>query len=216
MKKFKSRTALMAVAMMILGLCGCGKGLDDGQKRLEQIAKGETTLAVVAPQTVAVAPSKKSETADEATTLNIDPEKKLLESFTTEAYVPQEIPKPMEITGDSVDLTQMSATVCYAQVLDILSYPDKYLGKKITMGGWFSIYESPETGMIYFACVIPDATQCCANGIEFICKDARNYPEDYPELGTDIRVAGTFETYEEDGYLYCRLKDATMDVTAQD
>lgn len=213
MKKNKIAAAAMTATMMIFSLCGCGKGLDDGQKRIEQIANGETTLAVIAPQTVAR--NDVGTQAPQAETTK-SPEEQLLESYTVESFGPQEIATPMTIEGDSVDLTKMSATVCYAQVLDILSYPDNYLGKTIKMSGWFGVYESPETGMIYFSCIIPDATQCCANGIEFICKDTRNYPDDYPELGDDIRVVGTFETYEEDGLLYCRLKDATMEVAAQD
>ena len=35
-------------------------------------------------------------------------------------------------------------------------------------------------------------------------------PNDYPELGSEITVTGTFELYEEDGYQYCRLVDAEM------
>lgn len=35
-------------------------------------------------------------------------------------------------------------------------------------------------------------------------------PDDYPELGSDITVTGIFETYEEDGYTYCRLKNAKL------
>lgn len=219
MKKNKIAAAAMTATMMIFSLCGCGKGLDDGQKRIEQIANGETTLAVIAPQTVArndVATQTPQTTQEPQTEQTKSPEEQLLESYSVEPFEPQEIATPMAIEGDSVDLTKMSSTVCYAQVLDILSYPDNYLGKKITMSGWFGVYESPETGMIYFSCIIPDATQCCANGIEFLCKDERKYPDDYPELGEDIRVVGTFETYEEDGLLYCRLKDAAMEVVAQD
>lgn len=213
MKKNKIAAAVMAATMLAIGLCGCTKGLEDGQKRIDQIANGETTVPVIAPQTVA-----RNEVATQApqTIPDMSAEQQLLENYTVESFGPQEIATPMTIEGDSVDLTKMSATVCYAQVLDILSFPENYLGKTITMGGWFSIYESPVNGMIYYACVIPDATQCCVNGIEFICKDERTYPDDYPELGEDIRVVGTFETYEEDGYLYCRLKDATMEVAAQD
>lgn len=213
MKKNKIAAAVMAATMLAFGLCGCAKGLEDGQKRIDQIANGETTVPVIAPQTVA-----RNEVATQApqTIPDISAEQQLLENYTVESFGPQEIATPMAIEGDSVDLTKMSSTVCYAQVLDILSYPDNYLGKKITMSGWFGVYESPETGMIYFSCIIPDATQCCANGIEFLCKDERKYPDDYPELGEDIRVVGTFETYEEDGLLYCRLKDAAMEVVAQD
>lgn len=197
-------------ALALTALCACSAGLDKGQKRMDQILSGETTVPVIAPQTVAQ--PKKTEPVS---SLNFDAEEKLLENYTVESFGPQEIPTAMQIEGDTVDLTKMSATVCYAQVLDILSYPDNYLGKTITMGGLFSVYESPTTGDVYLACLIQDATACCANGIEFICKDARTYPQDYPEIGADIKVVGTFETYMEDEYMYCRLKDATLEIVQE-
>lgn len=211
MKKIRLISAVLCAAVMLTGLSGCSAGLENGKKRMDQIANGETTVPVIAPQTVAQ--PKKTDPA--ATSLNIDAEKKLLENYTVESFEPQEIPTAMQIEGDSVDLTKMSATVCYAQVLDIISYPENYLGKTITMDGLFSIYESPTTGNIYYACIIQDATACCTNGIEFICKDARTYPQDYPELGTDIKVVGTFETYMEDEYMYCRVKDATLEIKSE-
>ena len=33
---------------------------------------------------------------------------------------------------------------------------------------------------------------------------------DYPELNSEITVTGTFETYDENGFKYCRLKDAAI------
>lgn len=36
------------------------------------------------------------------------------------------------------------------------------------------------------------------------------YPNDYPELGSEITVTGTFEVYTENGFQYCRLVDATL------
>ena len=63
---------------------------------------------------------------------------------------------------------------------------------------------------IYFACVIADATACCSQGLEFVLAGEHTYPNDYPELGSEITVTGTFELYEEDGYQYCRLVDAEM------
>ena len=36
------------------------------------------------------------------------------------------------------------------------------------------------------------------------------FPEDYPELDSEITVTGTFGTYMEDGFEYIRLADATL------
>lgn len=35
------------------------------------------------------------------------------------------------------------------------------------MRGMFSSYHDEETGKSYYACIIQDATACCAQGIEF-------------------------------------------------
>jgi hypothetical protein len=67
----------------------------------------------------------------------------------------------------------------------------------------------------YHYCIIQDALACCAQGIEFIWRNGSHvYPDEYPEENAKIVVQGTFETYREDGdgNLYCRLKDATMEV----
>ncbi|MBP3729235.1 MAG: hypothetical protein J6H18_03085, partial [Lachnospiraceae bacterium] len=65
-------------------------------------------------------------------------------------------------------------------------------------------------GTTYFACLIPDATACCSQGLEFVLAKERAYPAEYPEKGSEITVSGVFEIYWEGDYYYCRLKDAEM------
>ena len=60
------------------------------------------------------------------------------------------------------------------------------------------------------ACVVADATACCAEGIEFVCGDGSVYPQDYPEIGTEITVTGTFQIDEEEGFTWYYLADAEM------
>lgn len=110
-----------------------------------------------------------------------------------------------------IDLTILSSTVVFSEVYNMMVTPENYIGKKIKMAGAFSVYEDQETGQMYYACVISDATACCAQGIEFVLDKEYSYPGDYPETGSNITVTGTFETYEENGYMYCRLVDAEMD-----
>ena len=62
----------------------------------------------------------------------------------------------------------------------------------------------------YFACIIKDATACCAQGIGFVLADDYTYPDDYPELDTEICVVGVFNTYKEGDYTYCTLREAKM------
>jgi len=88
--------------------------------------------------------------------------------------------------------------------------PDDYRGKIVKMTGTFNVVENPETGQLYFCCLISDATACCAAGFEFELDGDFSYPEDYPREGSPITVIGEFETYIEDGYAYCRLKNSCL------
>lgn len=109
-----------------------------------------------------------------------------------------------------LDLSTLSGTVVYSQVYNMMYEPEAYIGKVIKMAGYYSAYEDTERGVVYHACVIPDATACCAQGIEFIWGGEHQWPDDYPGEGTDIIVTGRLETYDEDGYLYLHLVDAEV------
>lgn len=121
-----------------------------------------------------------------------------------------------QASGDVVDLTKLNGTMMYSQVFDMMSNPQKYMGKRVVMRGQFSFYQpmdgdgKPIPDRIYCSCVIADATACCSQGLEF---DLANKPaslEDYPAAGDDIEVSGTFSTYDEGGFTYCRLINAAM------
>jgi len=107
-----------------------------------------------------------------------------------------------------IDLTLLSGTMVYSQVSQMVYQPEEYVGKTVKMQGPFAVYEGEERN--YYACIIQDATACCANGIEFLWAGDHAYPDDYPELGTEITVIGTFDIYEEDGFLYTQLADAQV------
>ena len=38
-----------------------------------------------------------------------------------------------------------------------------------------------------------------------------DYPDDYPKEGEKITVTGIFDIYEEDGFKYCQLINASME-----
>lgn len=112
------------------------------------------------------------------------------------------------ISTDSVDLTVLSSTMVYAEVYNMMSDPERYKGRTVTMQGQFAVYEGETRN--YYACLIADATSCCAQGIEFVLDGDFSYPEDYPEVGSTITVTGVFDIYAENGATYCQLIDATM------
>ncbi|MCR5795243.1 MAG: hypothetical protein K6G61_07900 [Solobacterium sp.] len=127
-------------------------------------------------------------------------------------------PKPAEesaaeeITEETVkydiDLADMSSTVIFAEISNMMNAPQDYEGKYIRIKGFLKLDDSE--GEMLFNCVVPDATQCCLNGIRFYRTGEYKYPDDYPEEGTEIIVEGTF-SYIEDTYLtvLC-LDDAVM------
>ncbi len=112
--------------------------------------------------------------------------------------------------GVDVDLTVLSKTVVYAQVYNMMLTPEEYTGKIVKMAGSYTEFYDESTGKRYHACIIQDATACCAQGIEFLLTDDYSYPDDYPKDGDEICVTGTFETYHENGYTYSILSNAAL------
>lgn len=107
-----------------------------------------------------------------------------------------------------VDLTQMSSTMVYSEVFQMMSEPQKYVGKKVRIKGDFAIYQAdPDVADVdyYYTVLISDAAACCQQGMEFIW-DGHSSPEDFPDPGTILTVTGIFETYEEGDAMYCRLE----------
>ena len=109
-----------------------------------------------------------------------------------------------------LDLSNMSGTVVYAQVYNMMCDPDSYLGKVIRMAGYYNYFDDQTHDIVYHACIVPDATACCAQGIEFVWAGEHLWPDEYPEIGTDIIVTGRLKLYEEDGMKFLHLVDAEL------
>ncbi|MCR5432150.1 MAG: hypothetical protein K6E95_06295 [Lachnospiraceae bacterium] len=112
--------------------------------------------------------------------------------------------------GIDIDLTEMSSTMVYAEVYFMMVYPDRYIGKKIKADGLFATYHDEVLDKMYYACIVKDATECCAQGLEFALKEEKKYPEEFPKEGEDVCVTGIFDTYVEGDGTYAVLKDAVM------
>ena len=110
-----------------------------------------------------------------------------------------------------IDLTRMSGTMVYAQVFQMVTEPEKYVGKRIKMKGVFSSYYDNEVKQRFYGCVISDALACCSQGLAFELSKPRKYSEGYPEEGDGIVIVGEF-TYvkEEDGADYPLIRHAEM------
>ena len=123
--------------------------------------------------------------------------------------------EPVENTGVpgkiDLDLTKMSATMIYTTIFDMLIMPEDYVEKNIKVKGWFQTYQNPEDGQTYFAVVVPDATACCQQGLEFVWIGEHNYPADFPETGADITITGIYKITETDGITYNYLEASAVE-----
>lgn len=143
-----------------------------------------------------------------------------------ETLVSDFITEPIETIGETVDetlqaeqvrdididLTQMSSTMVFAEVYNITTAPEDYQGKVIKMKGQLLSDLDTENNKRYYACLILDATACCAQGLGFVPKDVYVYPEDFPELDGEITVTGTFDYFYENEFIAnCRLIDADIE-----
>ena len=102
--------------------------------------------------------------------------------------------------------TQLSSTVVYAEVYNMLVTPANYTDKTVRMTGEYQEYIDEQTGELYHSCVIYDALACCQQGVEFVLTDG-----DYPEEGTPITVVGRYETYTTPYYDYFHLVDGVRE-----
>ena len=187
----KDLLILILTAAAVLSLSGCsGSGAPAGSKAAGSNA---VTVAQILEDAAQDPPDAAPETPAPANVLE----------------GPRSDDMDLSSADADVDLTLLSSTMVYSEVSRMIYEPDNYVGKTIKMTGAFAIYEGE--GRNYYACIIKDATACCANGIEFDWAGEHIYPDDYPEPGADITVVGTFELYEEDGFMYSQLADAQVD-----
>lgn len=110
-----------------------------------------------------------------------------------------------------LDLTKVSGTVVFGEISNMMYEPESYVGKTVKIKGNFAYMTDEETGVTYYACVVPDATACCQNGIEFIWGDGSHDFSEYPESGKEITVEGVFRTYTEGDTEFMHLVDATLE-----
>lgn len=142
------------------------------------------------------------------------------ENDTNEIIVEDEIVAEDEIVGENeaysddsidIDLTKMGSEMIYATISQLYSDSDSYIGKTIRLRGnyYASFYEG--TNQTYHYAVIQDATACCSQCMEFVWEDGSHvYPDEYPTENASIVITGVFDTYIEEDYLYCHLKDCSL------
>ena len=184
----KQLFCLLLAACMMLSLCACGK--DSGKDAGNDVSSSDEEASASAES---IPTPKEQETPGES--------------------------KPSHPSAGKVDvdLTVLSSTMVYSEVYNMLYfYPEDYYGKTVKMTGQFNVYQwVDESGVVAdmpvaYACIISDAAACCAEGMEFVLEGDYTYPDDYPELGTEITVIGEFQSYEENGMTWYHLVNARL------
>lgn len=171
---------LILTGLLAFALTACGKSEADMTDSVDEAVVEDN----VDNQTVAV-PEPESEEQESEELSNADP-------------------------SVDLDLTAMSSTMIYAEVSNMMMEPLEYAGKTVKMDGICGTYQDPDTGKMYYACIIQDATQCCSQGLEFVLDESKYSAEDYPAQGDEIAVKGTFSTYEENGGQYLTMLNSQL------
>ncbi len=206
----KIRIAFLLCLGLLFALAGCGNNSSSGRT-------GNPSAGVndVLEAGMAAADSKKAESGSQAEGSSADiPAGGRQSGVSENAPEPEPIDEPeaaaVSAEGIDVDLTALSSTMVYSEVYSMMAEPERYIGKTVKMDGLFAYYHDEATDNYYYACIIQDATACCAQGIEFVLTEEYSYPEDYPQVEDEICVVGVFDTYLEGGYTYCTLRNARL------
>ena len=138
------RTAVFALAAVLLSGCGNTSKVDDiiesSAAETVTLSKTDEAIAKLAEDTASGYWADK-ETTPVPQTVSIDEEKLK--------------------NGDiDIDLTGLNANMLYAQVYEMTSDPEKYVGKRVRAKGTFAYTSDPDTGGEYFAVFIADAAAC--------------------------------------------------------
>lgn len=193
----KKMISVLCACAMILAV-GCGSsdsGNDKSKKNVNDLFSSSTAESSSAAESFSAADSSSSAESLSAA----DSSAQEQSSSQAQAAVYDKI---------DTDLSAMSDTMAYAEMSNMITTPDKYKGKVVKAKGTFAVAE--ENGNTYFACLLNDATACCSQPLEFVLKDKRSYPADYPAIDSEITVVGVFGTYTEGANVYCQLSDAQL------
>ncbi len=110
-----------------------------------------------------------------------------------------------------IDLSTMSATAIYSEVSNMMTDPKKYVGKTIKVKGYYTVSIDPSTGERYTYCLIPDATECCQQGLLFKLKKGEASKLPAEEKRFVISGKFTLKTLPEDkNATYVELENAKV------
>lgn len=149
---------------------------------------------------------KNNVTSKEESSINVNQDTENAENNNAPKEADLSVENGVSSADVDVDLTVLSSTMVYAEVYNMMSNPEEYVGKTIKIKGQYYSEYLDDTQKYYHYVIISDATACCQSGIEFIWDDNSHvYPDEYPENETEIEISGVFNSYEELGQKYYYL-----------
>jgi len=114
-------------------------------------------------------------------------------------------PEERDATPVDVDLTVLNGTMLSAEISNIYTNGDDFIGKTIRVSGIYDYMIYEEHDILYHYVITMQGDACCQEGFEFIWNGEHVFPDDYPNKGTPIEVDGVFGNYKENGYFYYYL-----------
>ena len=223
-KENKNKKIILAIALAAMAFtAGCGN--EGGIKSADRTANGKTEIEKVLEERIAEDGSQAQNDAGTQDAQDAQGDQKTQDAQNENGKDDQtndqtngvldntdQGAKNTETSGSvDVDLASMSGTVVYSQVYDMMCNSDAYVGKMIRMAGNYSYYYDEASGNDYHACIIQDATACCAQGIEFEPVKGFTDEASRPAESEVITVTGVFDTYIDGEMMYCTLRNADVE-----
>ncbi len=218
----KKILGFLVCSSLILSLAGCGS-VDGNAGRTAGNAPGVNDVLEAGKNAVEQTEAPKDNTVTESDVISEesvseDDNTAVTESASADDEDPNTDPESsihfdmtsVNMDKIDVDLTALSSTMVYSEVYNMMTTPDDYIGKVVKMDGAFAVFHDEGSSDYYFACIVKDATACCAQGIEFLLAGEHSYPKDYPYEGDEICVVGVYDTYKDGDSTYCTLKNAKI------
>jgi len=113
--------------------------------------------------------------------------------------------------GIDVDLSALSSTMLSAQYNNIMTSPNRYIGKTIKVRGSYAAFFSEAAGGYRHYVITKEGDDCCTEGFEFIWSGEHEPLEE----GVKIEAVGVFSSYEEAGRTWYYLAVDELSVLSQ-
>ncbi|MBO6164438.1 MAG: hypothetical protein J6N77_05225 [Lachnospiraceae bacterium] len=200
MKRLHKFMAVIVVAALLVGLSACGSSQGSAPESTQASTQADSQESAPADDQADAPEDSQTDTPEDSQADTLEDNQD-----DSQADVPQDSTTSQPV---DIDLTELNMTMMIAEITNMVSSPDKYVGKRVKAVGTLNVIDYNNRHI--FSCGVTDPTGCCGQLLEFEPQESVTYPDDFPSTGSVIFVEGTFATYEEDGSRYCRLENATF------